>query len=153
MKMSQRRHGFHDQIFFVADILNRTDFYGAPLVASQPRQRVAWAAHSLALSVAPGAGDTTGCWRLTSRVLSVKELWVNIYQPRADSLPGYGAVAYGNRRVRTRLLGGVGAGGEKPPATRFEYYAASDLFNLSASQILIIDCRGTPRRLASLSND
>jgi len=25
---------------------------------------------------------------------------------------------YGNRQVRTRLLGGVGAGGEKPPATR-----------------------------------
>ena len=25
---------------------------------------------------------------------------------------------YGNRQVRTRLLGGVGAGGENPPATR-----------------------------------
>jgi hypothetical protein len=24
-----------------------------------------------------------------------------------------------NRLVRTRMLGGVGAGGEKPPATRF----------------------------------
>ena len=35
---------------------------------------------------------------------------------------------------------------------RFEYYTIADLFNLSASQILIIDCRGTPRRLASLSN-
>jgi hypothetical protein len=34
------------------------------------------------------------------------------------SLPGYGSVASGNRLVRTRLLGGVGAGGEKPPATR-----------------------------------
>jgi len=34
-------------------------------------------------------------------------------------LPGYGSVALGNRLVRTRMLGGVGAGGEKPPATRF----------------------------------
>ncbi|SHO52022.1 hypothetical protein SAMN02745220_04328 [Desulfopila aestuarii DSM 18488] len=34
-------------------------------------------------------------------------------------LPGYGSVALGNRLVRTRMLGGVGAGGEIPPATRF----------------------------------
>ncbi len=34
------------------------------------------------------------------------------------SLPGYGPVDSVNRPVRTRLLGGVGAGGEKPPATR-----------------------------------
>lgn len=34
------------------------------------------------------------------------------------SLPGYGSVVSGNRLVRTRLLGGVGAGGERPPATR-----------------------------------
>jgi hypothetical protein len=33
-------------------------------------------------------------------------------------LPGYGSVTSGNRLVRTRLLGGVGAGGEIPPATR-----------------------------------
>ena len=33
-------------------------------------------------------------------------------------LPGYGSVASGNRLVRTRMLGGVGAGGEIPPATR-----------------------------------
>ena len=33
-------------------------------------------------------------------------------------LPGYGPVAHGNRLVRTRMLGGVGAGGEIPPATR-----------------------------------
>ena len=35
------------------------------------------------------------------------------------SLPGYGPVGSVNRLVRTRLPGGVGAGGEKPPATRF----------------------------------
>ena len=27
-----------------------------------------------------------------------------------------------NRPVRTRMLGGVGAGGEKPPATRFGFH-------------------------------
>ena len=31
---------------------------------------------------------------------------------------GYGPVSSVNRLVRTRLLGCVGAGGEKPPATR-----------------------------------
>jgi len=35
-----------------------------------------------------------------------------------NSLPDYGSVVSVNRLVRTRLLGGVGAGGEKPPATR-----------------------------------
>ena len=35
------------------------------------------------------------------------------------SLPGYGPVVSVNRLVLTRMLGGVGAGGEKPPATRF----------------------------------
>ena len=35
-----------------------------------------------------------------------------------DPLPGYGPVILSNRRMRTRLYGGVGAGGEKPPATR-----------------------------------
>src|SRR6266571_8744628 len=34
------------------------------------------------------------------------------------SLPGYGPVILSNRPVRTRMPGGVGAGGEKPPATR-----------------------------------
>jgi len=36
------------------------------------------------------------------------------------SLPGYGPVILSNRPVRTRMPGGVGAGGEKPPATRLE---------------------------------
>ena len=29
---------------------------------------------------------------------------------------------FGNRQVRTRMLGGVGAGGENPPATRFVFF-------------------------------
>ena len=33
-----------------------------------------------------------------------------------------GPVAHGNRLVRTRMLGGVGAGGEIPPATRLKYF-------------------------------
>ena len=37
-------------------------------------------------------------------------------------LPGYGSVAHGNRLVRTRMLGGVGAGGEIPPATRLTFW-------------------------------
>jgi hypothetical protein len=33
-------------------------------------------------------------------------------------LTGYGPSVFGNRPVRTRMPGGVGAGGENPPATR-----------------------------------
>ena len=38
----------------------------------------------------------------------------------SDALTGYGPLVLGNRPVRTRMPGGVGAGGEKPPATRFD---------------------------------
>jgi len=38
--------------------------------------------------------------------------------PHAFTLPGYGPVILSNRPVRTRMPGGVGTGGEKPPATR-----------------------------------
>jgi hypothetical protein len=34
-----------------------------------------------------------------------------------NSLPGHGPVNLMNRPMRTRLWGGVGAGGLKPPAT------------------------------------
>jgi hypothetical protein len=54
MKMLQSRHCFGGQIFFAAYIRNGADFCHTPLVASQLRQRVAWATHCLALSVAPG---------------------------------------------------------------------------------------------------
>jgi len=33
-------------------------------------------------------------------------------------LSGYGPMIFANRPVRTRTPGGVGAGGENPPATR-----------------------------------
>ena len=35
-----------------------------------------------------------------------------------NSLSGYGPLGSGKRPVRTRMRGAVGAGGEKPPATR-----------------------------------
>jgi len=39
------------------------------------------------------------------------------------SLTGYGPSLFGNRLVRTRLPGGVEAGGEKPPAIRlWDFY-------------------------------
>ena len=44
-----------------------------------------------------------------------------------DSLPGYGPVTLMNRPMRTRLWGGVGAGGENPPATRLEECLAIQL--------------------------
>jgi hypothetical protein len=37
-----------------------------------------------------------------------------------NSLPDYCSVVSVNRPVRTRMPGGVGAGGEKPPATRLD---------------------------------
>ena len=42
-----------------------------------------------------------------------------IQRAASDILTDYGPFVFGNRPVRTRTLGGVGAGGEKPPATRF----------------------------------
>jgi len=37
----------------------------------------------------------------------------------SGNLPGYGPALLIKRPVRTRMQGVVGAGGEKPPATRF----------------------------------
>jgi len=54
----------------------------------------------------------TNKWLKDQGSLSVKDLWVNIHYP------AYGPVIFVNRPVRTRTPGGVGAGGEKPPATR-----------------------------------
>jgi hypothetical protein len=59
-------------------------------------------------------------------LISIKELWVNIYPPSADSLSGQGPIGFVNRTGElvpsksreTRLLCGVGAGGERLPLTR-----------------------------------
>ena len=53
-------------------------------------------------------------------------------------LPGYGSVAHGNRLVRTRMLGGVGAGGEIPPATR--------LSDVHFILVLLFPCGGIQNR-------
>ena len=62
---------------------------------------------------------------------------VNICQRTVgeNSLPGLGPVILMKRPVRTRMQGGVGAGGLKPPATRlvanhFWYKANSRLLSL-----------------------
>ncbi len=54
----------------------------------------------------------TNQWLEAQGLLSVKDL------SGKHPLPGYGSVASGKRQVRTRMLSVVGAGGEKPPATR-----------------------------------
>jgi len=53
----------------------------------------------------------TNPWLMDQGLLSVKELWVNIYPPLAGVLPGYGSVESVKRPVRTRMPGVVGAGG------------------------------------------
>ncbi|MDY6973489.1 MAG: hypothetical protein SV775_14360, partial [Thermodesulfobacteriota bacterium] len=54
------------------------------------------------------------------------------------SIPDYGPVSSVKRPVRTRMRGVVGAGGEKPPATR--------LANISAfSGLVIIFCHHSGR--------
>jgi hypothetical protein len=57
-----------------------------------------------------------------------------------NPLPGYGPVDSVNRPVRTRMRGGVGAGGEKPPATRL-----TDRFFAALSEALE-DVNATIRR-------
>jgi len=53
-------------------------------------------------------------------LISIKELWVNIYLPQADSLSGHSPINFEKRPVWTRMLGVVGAEGEKPSASRLE---------------------------------
>src|SRR3972149_1351927 len=43
-----------------------------------------------------------------------------IQRAASDILTDYGPFVFGNRPVRTRTPGGVGAGGETPPATRLD---------------------------------
>jgi hypothetical protein len=49
-----------------------------------------------------------------------------------SSLPGYGPATLMNRPMRTRLWGGVGAGGEKPPATRLYARHGRDLMGFKS---------------------
>jgi hypothetical protein len=45
--------------------------------------------------------------------------WMQEKRTVGYMLTDYGPLDFGNRPVRTRTLGGVGVGGEKPPATQF----------------------------------
>lgn len=54
-----------------------------------------------------------------------------------NPLPRYGAVSHGNRLVRIRLLGGVGGGGEKAPATRL---AHNNFIKTLYNKIQLIAC-------------
>ena len=46
--------------------------------------------------------------------------YCRLFKELGLEMTGYGPSLFGNRLVRTRMLGGVGAGGEKPPATRLD---------------------------------
>jgi len=74
----------------------------------------------------------------------------------SHSPPGYGPVISVNRPVRTRMPGGVGAGGEKPPATRLDaiYWghisnSADDCWAVSSTVLLYESLRLIPARFAS----
>jgi len=62
----------------------------------------------LARTLATHTGMTIQ-WLKEQGLISVKELWVNIHPPRADSLPSYGSVDSVSRPLLTRMRGGVAA--------------------------------------------
>ncbi len=43
-------------------------------------------------------------------------------ESRSVKIASYGPIGFRNRSVQTPMLGGVGAGGERPPATRFNSF-------------------------------
>jgi len=57
-----------------------------------------------------------------------------IQRAASDILTDYGPFGFGNRPVRTRTPGGVGAGGEKPPATRL--YVFISIFLLARFRLI-----------------
>lgn len=53
--------------------------------------------------------------------------YCRLFKELGFEMTGYGPSLFGNRLVRTRMLGGVGAGGEKPPATRLGIFSKINL--------------------------
>src|ERR1039457_6000040 len=47
--------------------------------------------------------------------------YCRLFKELGLEMTGYGPSLFGNRLVRTRMPGGVEAGGEKPPAIRFGF--------------------------------
>jgi len=60
-----------------------------------------------------------------------------------QELPGYGPVISVNRPVRTRMPGGVGIGGEKPTATRFDIFLPSQTQEAFGDMTPMLEMRGT----------
>ncbi|MBA4318226.1 MAG: hypothetical protein C0412_07480, partial [Flavobacterium sp.] len=63
-------------------------------------------------------------WLTKMGLTCVKDLWVKIHYPPAQACPrrgsGHGPIKFINRRMRTRMSGGVGRRGESPLFTRFD---------------------------------
>ena len=84
--------------------------------------------------------------------------YCRLFKELGLEMTGYGPSLFGNRLVRTRMLGGVGAGGEKPPATRLGIRFFSFIRFLRASikqkmlalcsMIIIMQATYLQRRLA-----
>ena len=84
--------------------------------------------------------------------------YCRLFKELGLEMAGYGPSLFGNRLVRTRMLGGVGAGGEKPPATRLGIRFFSFIRFLRASikqkmlalcsMIIIMQATYLQRRLA-----
>jgi len=55
-----------------------------------------------------------------------------------NTLPGYGPVIMVKRPVRSRMQGVVGAGGEKPPATRLAVFSLLAAFCSKCACIVFI---------------
>jgi hypothetical protein len=70
----------------------------------------------------------------------VKYAEATILHNVVDSLPRYGAVAHGNRLVRTRMLGDVGRGREKLPLTRLELDFVYYLFRSNCVYVQLLVC-------------
>src|SRR5665647_896 len=68
-----------------------------------------------AVAIIPDAGNVNGN---DQRLAQISRAYIRQRAVGKHPLPGYGPVISVNRPVRTRMPGGVGAGGEKPPATR-----------------------------------
>jgi len=69
----------------------------------------------MAVATIPDAGNTNGH---DQRLAQGSRASICQRAVNSHSLPGYGPVTSVDRPVQTRMPGGVGAGGEKPPATR-----------------------------------
>ena len=98
----------------------------------------AWHCHTCGLEQKRPVGNvpkTCGSYRFDQPMSKGTRVIVCQRTVGEDPLPGYGPVILSNRPVRIRMPGGVGAGGENPPATRLVYEAPIDLTCMSIKAI------------------